>query len=310
MSDGQAFWLHGVTRQLRTEQLAGLTGTGGGPVEAVRVGDLVAVVARVDPDGYAEAALHRNLGDLHWLEEAATAHHRVVESVWRLGPVLPARLATVYRDGPALHAGVHDRRVALRTVLDQLTDRAEWGVKAYAVRSADEATEHSAGPVGGGAGAAYLRRRRAALAAGEAARQAAAEGAEAVHGALAGLAGAARRHRPQDRSLSGVAEPMVLNGAYLLPAERAAEFAELLRVLGARHPALRLELTGPWPPYSFAGLEDSETEDTEAGNAETGNAGIGNAGIEDESTGGGGTEDGGTGDGGGVEAAGVDGGRR
>ncbi|AVT35088.1 gas vesicle protein GvpFL [Plantactinospora sp. BC1] len=254
-------WLHAVTRQLPADRLVGLTGAGGAPVEVVRIGDdLDAVVAPVDLDEYGEAALHRNLGDLRWLEAAASVHHRVIEAVWRFGPTLPARLATVYQDGPALRAGLHDRQAEFGAALDRLTDRAEWGVKAYSVRAAEAPGAASVQPSGGGgAGAEYLRRRRTALAAGEAARRAAAEGAEAVHAALSGQAEAARRHRPQDRSLSGVPDPMVLNGAYLLPAGRAADFAELVRELGTRHPVLRLELTGPWPPYSFAALDDTAT---------------------------------------------------
>ncbi|MEO3930557.1 GvpL/GvpF family gas vesicle protein [Micromonosporaceae bacterium B7E4] len=283
MSGGSGIWLHAVTRHLRPDRLAGLTGTGGSPVEVVRVGELVAVVTPVDLDEYGEAALHRNLGDLRWLEAAAGAHHRVIEAVWRLGPVLPTRLATVYRDEPALRAGLHDRRAGFTAALDRLTDRAEWGVKAYSVRVADESTTAAARSAGGGAGAEYLRRRRAALTAGEAARQAAAEGAEAVHVALAGYAEAARRHRPQDRSLSGVSDPMVLNGAYLLPGGRAAGFGHLVRELGARYPMLRLELTGPWPPYSFAGLDDVAGLDDTAGLDDV--AGLDDTGGHDTGTG-------------------------
>jgi hypothetical protein len=51
---------------------------------------------------------------------------------------------------------------------------------------------------------------------------------------------------------------MVLNGAYLVPEGRAGEFADQVRALTERHPAVRLELTGPWPPYSFAGMDDAE----------------------------------------------------
>ena len=32
-------------------------------------------------------------------------------------------------------------------------------------------------------------------------------------------------------------------------------FTELVATLPKRHPAVRLELTGPWPPYSFVGDE-------------------------------------------------------
>ncbi|WP_416902178.1 GvpL/GvpF family gas vesicle protein [Micromonospora echinospora] len=104
---------------------------------------------------------------------------------------------------------------------------------------------------GTGAGAAYLRRRRAQLRARETGQQAAAHSAAAVHTELAGHAAEARRHTPQDSRLSGASHPMALNGAYLVPVEGLAGFRAVVAALATRHPALRLELTGPWPPYSF-----------------------------------------------------------
>jgi hypothetical protein len=70
------------------------------------------------------------------------------------------------------------------------------------------------------------------------------------------MAVASRRHRPQDRRLSGQASAMVLNGAYLLDEDRSDEFVAVTAAMDDCHPALRLEVTGPWPPYSFATIED------------------------------------------------------
>ena len=49
---------------------------------------------------------------------------------------------------------------------------------------------------------------------------------------------------------------MVLNGIYLLDADRAAEFAAIARQFAAEHATLRVEITGPWPPYSFVDRDD------------------------------------------------------
>jgi hypothetical protein len=48
---------------------------------------------------------------------------------------------------------------------------------------------------------------------------------------------------------------MTLNGAYLVEEARAAEFTELVARLTGEHPQARIEAQGPWPPYSFATLE-------------------------------------------------------
>ena len=273
MTAGPALWMHAVTRQLPAGSLAGLTGIGGAPLRAVEHAGLVAVVAPVDLAEYGDEALRRKLEDLPWLESMARTHHAVAEAVARVVPMVPTRLATVYRDEPGLQAMLAQRHADLAAALDRVAGRVEWGVKGYA--PADGPVGTSTGGTGGsgdgtsgagspGAGTAYLLQRRARLGAREARWQAAVRGAEEVHAVLARHAEAARRHAPQDRRLSGVADAMVLNGAYLVPAGQANGFADLVGRLAERNPSVRLELTGPWPAYSFAAVDEA-TAGTAAG---------------------------------------------
>jgi hypothetical protein len=55
--------------------------------------------------------------------------------------------------------------------------------------------------------------------------------------------------------LAGAPETMVLNGTYLVEDARWAEFAAAARELASQPPGVRLELTGPWPPYSFTAVD-------------------------------------------------------
>jgi Gas vesicle synthesis protein GvpL/GvpF len=253
MTDQDGVWLHAIGRDLDPARLAGLAGIGGEPVRTVHADGLGAVVTPVDLAEYGEQALRRNLEDISWLAPTARAHHRVVSAVGGTGPVLPARLATVYRSAARVNDLVARRRQELTAVLDRLAGRAEWGVKALAVP--DMPAVPVAADDGGGSGASYLRRRRAQLVARETTQQAALDSVEAVHAALAGRVEAAARHRPQDPGLSGEPGTMLLNGAYLVEYRGAADFADAVRQLGEQHPAIRLQLTGPWPPYSFAAID-------------------------------------------------------
>ncbi|MGK5672407.1 GvpL/GvpF family gas vesicle protein [Micromonospora sp. URMC 106] len=243
-------WLHGVVREADPALLAATPGMDGAPVRAVPAAGLVAVVSTAPLAEYGEEALRRNLEDLAWLERAARAHHAVVAALSRAGAVVPARLATVHHDDARVAGQLTTRRSELTAVLDRLAGRDEWGVKGYVVPGVTPRSAEPAGP--GGAGAAYLRRRRAQLTAREEGQRIAADAASAVHTALAGHAVAARRHPPQDRRLSGAPTAMVLNGAYLVEQVTLADFRRLVDALAGRHPEIRLELTGPWPPYSFA----------------------------------------------------------
>jgi hypothetical protein len=259
MTENHGVWLHLVTRDLDPRQIVGLTGVGGASLRTVAAAGLIGVVGAVDLDEFGEEPLRRNLENLPWLETVARAHHQVADAVGRLAPVVPTRLATVYHDDARVASVLAERRTAFTAALDRVTGRIEWGVKAYAAPEAAAAAEPVAAGGGASPGMAYLQRRRAQLSASEAAHQAAVNGADEVHAALERHVEAGLRHKPQDERLTGAAGWNVLNGAYLVDAGRAEEFAAAVRELDGAYPALRLELTGPWPPYSFAVIEDGAT---------------------------------------------------
>ena len=104
----------------------------------------------------------------------------------------------------------------------------------------------------------YLRRRRAQHRARDDAWQRAAAAAARVDATLAELAVDSRHRPPQSPRLSGARGENVLNATYLVDAERAEEFAARARHLDAEAPDARVELTGPWAPYSFAPPDDQE----------------------------------------------------
>jgi hypothetical protein len=261
-AESRCVWLYAVTddaaAQRAGELAGGLTGVGAGVVRGLRAGGLAAIVGDVDQREFGEAALRRNLEDLDWLDRTARAHHAVIEAVGTRGPVVPMRLATVYRCDPNVLAMLRDRAADFRAALSRLAACREWGVKAFAVAPADPGTT-SPDPGEDPAsrpGTAYLQRRRTQLTSRTSARQEATAGAQAVHAELSRLSVSARLYPPQAPSLARQGTPMVLNAAYLVADERAGEFAAAVNDLTGRHRSVRLGLTGPWPAYSFAGEHD------------------------------------------------------
>jgi hypothetical protein len=104
-----------------------------------------------------------------------------------------------------------------------------------------------------GEGSSYLRRRRLERETRTAAGSLASELAERVHARLQDWAIDGITRPPQNRELSGHSGEMVLNAAYLVDRERTDELRELVAELEEHHRLLgvRIELTGPWPPYNF-----------------------------------------------------------
>lgn len=257
-ADGR--WVYAIAERIDLTPLAAIRGVGGNQVRVIAAAGLTAVAEDVPLAEFGEKALHRNLEDLNWLEAAARAHHAVIDAVAGQGPLVPMRLAAVYSSDAAIAAMLHDRGAYFRSVLGRIRGRMEWGVKAYSGRQPEGGDTAVAAAVpsrpGAGAGAAYLRRRRDQLTAQKDARRETLASAEMVHAELSRYAAATRLHPPQAPQLTGSKAPMLLNAAYLLDSTRQDEFAAAVAALAGQHPGLRLELTGPWPPYSFAGPDE------------------------------------------------------
>jgi hypothetical protein len=247
-----ARYLYAITRGLDPAAVAGVPGLGGGRLETVEHQGLTAVVSDVDLDEYGEEPLRRNLERLEWLEEVARLHDAVIHAVTALGPTAPLRLATICLDDASVRRRLDEWRFALQQILDRVEGRMEWSVKVVA----PEARVPAVATVGEGVGGAeYLRRKRAAVEARTAAGEVAARVGEDVHDALSSLSVASRRLPAQDPRLTGLHGTMLLNGAYLVEIGDRGAFESRVSALAAEHPSVEISHGGPWPPYSFAMLE-------------------------------------------------------
>ncbi|MDD7940983.1 GvpL/GvpF family gas vesicle protein [Actinomycetospora lutea] len=248
MSDTLTY-VYALARDVEPAAVGGLTGVGGGPVRLLTGDGVTAVVSDVDRGEFEERALEERLEDLEWLAATARAHHHVVDTLGHDHLVAPLALATVYFDDERVRAVLAEGRDTFAAALDRLAGRAEWGLKIYARKGGGAAAgAEAAKPT---SGADYLRQRRKALRESETSLDDARAAAAEVDAEVSALAAATRSHRLQDAQLSGQSDPMVLNHAYLLPVERADELRALVASLGD-HPRIRVEVTGPWVPYSFA----------------------------------------------------------
>jgi gas vesicle protein GvpL/GvpF len=248
-------YVYAVGRDLTEADLADLggAGIGEGDPRLVVADGLQAVVSDVPRDEFEALSLDDRLEDLGWLAATARAHHHVVDTVGSRRTVAPLSLATVYFDDDRVRGLLAEGAAAFTAVLDRLEGRAEWGVK-VSIRAGGTREETTVALPR--TGAEYLRARRQALREGDRAVAQAEADAEEIDAALRALAVDARRHRPQEQSLTGRPERMVLNGAYLVDTTAADALASMV-ASWAEHPRVRVEVTGPWVPYSFAALGGS-----------------------------------------------------
>ncbi|WP_285733284.1 GvpL/GvpF family gas vesicle protein [Nocardiopsis sp. ATB16-24] len=254
-----ADYVYAVCRPFDAGAVDGLTGVGGHPVHVVTEARLTAVVSTVPLHEFGEQALRNSLEDLRWLEEVARAHHGVVEAVGRRTVTVPLRLATVYHSDERVREVLREHGEAFEAALRELAGRVELGVKVYAEAPAPSVPP--ARPSSGEAnpGRAYLRRRKEQRDRRDDTWQRAVELCERADEVLGGLAWARERHRPQSAALSEASGENVMNNAYLVDEERVEAFLATARELDSHAPeGVRIEVSGPWAPYSFATGRPSE----------------------------------------------------
>lgn len=237
-----------IAQQVRT------TGIHGSDVVPVVDDDLAALVSSVDLEEFGEDGLRRHLEDLDWVRDVAFAHDDVVREVARVGPVAPLRLATVFLGPDSVTDRLREIGPQLSQVLDRIDGRAEWSVKAYSERGSPASGQTDEGRPASGRD--YLARRKQQAQDKESTSERHVDAVEALHGELAQIALAGRHLSAQDRQLGDYTGEMIMNAAYLVADEDGQRFRGLVEEREAPT-GLRFAVEGPWPPYSFAVLEQA-----------------------------------------------------
>ena len=249
-SAGLALYAYAISRaDLRLPDDAP-TLSAGQPVELVPDGDLGLLVSRVAPDELQVDA--EDLSETGRLATLARRHDAVVRAAAADGPLLPLRFGTVVADEDAARRLLREHADVAREQLARVGDAREWGVRL--VRSL-EAEPAPAGPASSAdrpaaSGTEYLSRRRQALQERERTAHDAAASADLLQEVLAPHATEAL-HRGGAPGSS-----LLLDVAYLVRPDAESGFLAAVERLTpelASH-GLTVQLTGPWPPYSFASL--------------------------------------------------------
>ncbi|MFD5428582.1 GvpL/GvpF family gas vesicle protein [Streptomyces sp. NPDC127084] len=243
-----------------------LRGVAEAPVHLVagtRGDGLVLVASTVPARDFLEEALKRHFEDLEWLEAVARAHHHVIEALARRTTVLPLRLATVYLDDTRARGVLDDGWSAFDERADRLAGHVEWGVKIYADPSAAPAAADPAPSPGLSPGRAYLRGRREQRSARDSVYAAAQRAAERVEAVGRDYAAGRARHRVQQGALAEASGENIVNDAYLVALDHADDFRGEVSRAADGLDGVRIEVTGPWAPYSFATPPESPDEAVE-----------------------------------------------
>jgi len=238
----------------------------GAGLEAVEAGGLAAVVSAVPLETYGEGALDGRLSDATWTATRALRHERVAEHFARRAAVVPLRFGAIYLKREGVERMLRDRAAQFREVLARIEGREEWGVNVYVERGRlrEEVTrvsprlrEMAERADASTPGQAYLLRKKIEGLRAEEARAETRRVAREVEERLAEACVAAARLRVLKDEATEQGE-LAARLAFLVPRESFDAFRATAEQLAERYAPLgfRFELTGPWPAYNFAVVEE------------------------------------------------------
>lgn len=231
-------------------------------VERFRCGPVAAITSRVETDRFDVSKLQEEPVDVTWVSQAAVRHNAVVDCLAQRHPVLPLRLGTVFNSRLSLLARTADCAGVVAGFLRRLGDRQEWAVKLYLDEgramdyrwpAASDQSGHSSAAVQQSSGTRYFAVKRQGNQRRRQLQDFSRQESLAVESCLTRLTDSWQRLRPLSTALTGRAEKMLWNAAFLIPRHAQESFrAACTRLREVLNPkGLVLEVTGPWAPYHF-----------------------------------------------------------
>jgi hypothetical protein len=198
--------------------------------------------------------------NLAWVGPRAVRHQQVIAQVMAQSPVLPARFATLFSSLESLEKLLAQHHQTISQFLNQVSDQEEWALKAFLRRG--QAEEHFVAQIladqpvvlSSSPGTRYLQEQKIRA-------QAQQQLTEHLQGLLheiatqlAQVAADSCPRRIQSREVTGDDREMIAHWAFLVTQRSLANFHDHVQKANQRlNPGgLTLELTGPWPPYSFS----------------------------------------------------------
>ena len=257
----QFLYLYGIVRQGQP-----LPDGTGAELRAVPYGQLAAIVEQVPASVFSPEALEEKLQSVEWVAQTARKHESVLETARRHGPVIPARMCTLFSDFSAVETSLIKSEDWFRNLLQIFRGRHEWGLKVFCdqkilhaqvaaddfdASSLDKAAK-SASP-----GQAYVLTRKRDARVAEASDVWIDDAIDEIVGAVESSAFDFRSRPLLGEDVTGRNDTMVFNLSVLVDEAAQDTFRAAVDDLSSRFSAygFGLELTGPWPPYGFCNQE-------------------------------------------------------
>lgn len=248
---------HGENEWDIDRDLPGISAESG--VQIVISGNLGAVVSRVPLSQFGEAVLEEKVQDLHWLEEKVRLHQELLQQIMKERTIIPMKFGTIFQSQERLRDILGEQREHFQALLKNLSGHEEWGVKGYYrqeelheyLKSREYSPKLRQGSTG--LGMAYMLRKKFEQEMDSRAADYSRQIGEEAYGRLSGHSVRSTLNKLLNRNVTGREEELFFNGAFLVAKTSQESLLHTVEKFNGEfsNQGIFMEVSGPWPPYSF-----------------------------------------------------------
>ncbi|MBI4763684.1 MAG: GvpL/GvpF family gas vesicle protein [Deltaproteobacteria bacterium] len=247
-----------------------VTGTGidgEHPLLVEDIGMIAAVFSEVNLEDFTGPEAQARLEDLAWIGPRALCHEEVIMAVMEHVPVLPVRFGTVFSSLEAMKEPLRRHRDTWSSFFRNTAGKKEWSIRAYVDRvqarsqimnwrlAEEKGQLESLSP-----GKRYFLEQKIKGAVEREVTSWLKGISEDILNIVQEVSLSFSERRLLSREVTGLDSEMFFHGAFLVPDHSVDVLQGLTGDWNSHHEAqgLRLELSGPWPPYHFAPVLDMQ----------------------------------------------------
>lgn len=237
------------------------------PLFVETIEGVAAILSEVSLEDFSGPDAQERLEDLSWIGPLALRHEEVIMIVMRQSPVLPVRFGTVFSSLEAAAEPLRRRQDVLAKFFLDTAGKKEWTLKGYvdtpqarsqimAARLAAEKEQLE----GLSPGKRYFLEQKIKGAVDKAVTSWLKGMSEDIIKFAQEVSAGFSESRLQSRDVTGRDYEMFFHGAFLVPDRSVEVLWHMTDDWNARHAhqGLSLELSGPWPPYHFAPVLETQ----------------------------------------------------
>ncbi|MFN7873878.1 MAG: GvpL/GvpF family gas vesicle protein [Pirellula sp.] len=227
-------------------------------IERLQAGSVFAWFKRVDRSEFEGEAGERNLSDINWLTPRVMAHDHAIGQLNKQSTFYPSRFGTLFSTDQALSSFTRSVTPTLLEFFRRIKGKQEWGIKLFGnYAHAAQKTAHESGIIQKGAslkGANYLKLKQMQ-------RDLSRSAGDVFHGTLEVAISSIQqvfpilKRRPTKAAVDGGSIEKLLASVAILElienVDVVATWVERWNYDSEINAGIRLELSGPWPAYTF-----------------------------------------------------------